>query len=265
MLAIRRQLHKAINENDVTQIKVILHYHRLKVDFEHRNSEGKTLLHECCEKGCLDIVRLLVEQGARIESTDLNGNTSLHYSCLYGHINITRYLILNCANLYSRNNAGLLPVDVCSHSDLKILVEMAMNIDTLGGKNMTIGRIRSKKTNINTIVNVNNSLTTNCFNQEIIKKIKIEDCKNEHKGIKIEASNQCHEQTNIVKKKSSLKLKEPKCLPKHKQKLSLKTNDIKKSSSEADIRCINAEVHQMNCIKKVKNTDHINLVGLSIQ
>lgn len=236
MLAIRRQLHKAINENDVTQIKVILHYHRLKVDFEHRNSEGKTLLHECCEKGCLDIVRLLVEQGARIESTDLNGNTSLHYSCLYGHINITRYLILNCANLYSRNHTGLLPVDVCSHPDLKIFVEMAMNIDTLGGKNMTIGRIRSKKTNINTIVNVKN-----------------------------EASNQYHEQTNIVKKKGSLKLKEPKCLPKHKQKLSLKTNDIKKSSSEADIRCISAEVHQMNCIKKVKNTDHINLVGLSIQ
>ena len=274
MLAIRRQLNKAINEKDATQIKVMLQYHRLKIDFEHRSEEGTTLLHECCEKGCLDIVRLLVEQGACIETPDLKGNTSLHYSCLYGHISITRYLILNCGSLYSRNHAGLLPIDVCSNPDLKFLVEMAMNIDTLGGNCMTIGRIRPRKVNISARVNANDQLTVNSGDQETTKEKKYEGVKIK-KSLEHEATDQENNESSrdkkqktssTIKNKESLKLKEPLRVPKLNAKSSLKTNsDIKKSSSEADIQCLNKEASLVTCIKKVKNTDHINLVGLSIK
>lgn len=47
-------------------------------DIHHRNHRGETVLHEAVERGKVDLVRLLIEKGASIESTTRSGNyTSL--------------------------------------------------------------------------------------------------------------------------------------------------------------------------------------------
>lgn len=151
MKAIFKHLELAVEQEDVTQAKVILTYHKQKINLDYKDQRsGQTLLHKSCIQGSLSIIRLLVDQGASLEVQDINGNTAMHYACANGHFNVARFLLNNCANVYVRNYEGLQPVDLAEDSSLKMLVEMSMTLTSHENKVMTLGRIKkSKHTNQN--------------------------------------------------------------------------------------------------------------------
>ncbi|CAN0058336.1 unnamed protein product, partial [Discosporangium mesarthrocarpum] len=55
------------------------------------------------QKGHIDAVQLLVDNGAQIDARSSKGNTPLHYACFFGRYPIVRLLLKNNADVTLRN------------------------------------------------------------------------------------------------------------------------------------------------------------------
>jgi len=276
MKTINKHLTRAIQENDATQVKVVLQYHKATLDLESCNLHGKTLLHESCQNGSLDIIRLLVDNGANLETKDNSGNTALHYASENGHIHVTRFLILNCANVNIKNKTGKLPVDLAKDKSLILLLEMAMSVKSTDiTQSMTLGRLRRRRTH---------SSRCQQDNTDTLKKkvIRIEEENEENDKNKINDKPRFIAQksfsfnkdrrnswTGKLKKLDSFK-KDSSRINKIRLKLLSRKqkhlNELRRVSSETDLGNL-ADFSREEEVKmqKVKNTDQINLIGLSIQ
>ena len=62
-------------------------------DVDTQNNEGRSPLHVACKSGELDIVKMLVEAGAGVRATDNQGCTCLMLAAWHGHTDIVRYLV----------------------------------------------------------------------------------------------------------------------------------------------------------------------------
>ena len=75
-------------------------------DINARDNGGHTLLHYVIWHGYIDIVRILLDNGADINARDNSGRTPLHYAIIYGYIDIVRILLNNGADINAKNNNG---------------------------------------------------------------------------------------------------------------------------------------------------------------
>ena len=71
-----------------------------KADVNRKSVKGNTALHDCAESGSLEIMKLLLANGARID-VDAYGMTPLLAAAVTGHIHIVEYLIAS-TDLVSR-------------------------------------------------------------------------------------------------------------------------------------------------------------------
>ena len=62
-------------------------------DVDTQNNEGRSPLHVSCKSGELDIVKMLVRAGAGVRATDNQGCTCLMLAAWQGHTDIVRYLV----------------------------------------------------------------------------------------------------------------------------------------------------------------------------
>lgn len=105
------------------------------------------VLHWCCHKGFIDIVKYLVSlpeqlrppwsvsQGADIHAYDDN---LLHISAKSGRIDIVRFLIESGANIHTKNNSALIASATNGHIDIiRYLVESGANIHAANDKALT--------------------------------------------------------------------------------------------------------------------------------
>ena len=65
---------------------------------------GWTALHEACNHGFLDIVKVLIEHGADVNVHGLEGDTPLHDAAANGHEEITIVLIQSGGNPEAEND-----------------------------------------------------------------------------------------------------------------------------------------------------------------
>ena len=65
---------------------------------------GRTLLSSACKHGNLDIVKMLVSNGANMNTPDICGVTPFMVAFKYGQYSITNYLINNGANINALDN-----------------------------------------------------------------------------------------------------------------------------------------------------------------
>jgi ankyrin repeat protein len=73
-------------------------------DVDLRNAKGRTPLYEASKRGRLDVVKLLIERGATINTKDSDvGFTPLHVASERKHAEIVRYLIGKGAVVDARN------------------------------------------------------------------------------------------------------------------------------------------------------------------
>lgn len=65
-----------------------------QIDIEIGDNQGSTALHEACENGSIQIVKLLLAKGATISIANTDGVTPLHIACREGYDDIVNYLLL---------------------------------------------------------------------------------------------------------------------------------------------------------------------------
>ena len=51
------------------------------------------LLYDACEKGKVDVARLLLDKGAEVDRADKDGATPLYIACQQGHVDVARLLL----------------------------------------------------------------------------------------------------------------------------------------------------------------------------
>ncbi|KAI9340187.1 ankyrin repeat-containing domain protein [Zopfochytrium polystomum] len=88
-------------------------------------------LHRACRSGNLEMVRLLVQQGASLNSQALWGMSSLHIACVSGRVDVVEYLAMNGADIHATTNDGRSPFMVaCAKGN----VNVARTLLKLGAK-----------------------------------------------------------------------------------------------------------------------------------
>lgn len=111
---------QAIEGNDLAQLKFALTYHKTKIN--EQGNEGITVLHRSCVSGKMEMVRLLVENGAELELRDDQGWTCLHYASFGGHVDIVNFLINSCVDVTAMSLEGKLAIDFAKGEGIVFLL-----------------------------------------------------------------------------------------------------------------------------------------------
>ncbi len=80
-----------------------------------------TSLHQASITGNIEIVKLLIENGAKIDLKDKNGLRSIHYAALHGRLDIINLLIRCCSNCNEQAFNGDTPLHLAiqsGHADI---------------------------------------------------------------------------------------------------------------------------------------------------
>jgi ankyrin repeat protein len=78
----------------------------IDLNLHEEGGYGRTALIKACRHGHLGIVRLLLEEGARVDEKDAFGDTALSYAACNGHMGIVKLLREHGADTELRNRAG---------------------------------------------------------------------------------------------------------------------------------------------------------------
>ena len=65
----------------------------------NKEEEGRTPLQYAAREGHVDIVKMLIENDAKVNATDFNDCTALHHAARGGHVDVVKVLIQNGADV----------------------------------------------------------------------------------------------------------------------------------------------------------------------
>ena len=122
-------LHQAITKKDIGKMTELL---ESGVNIESRdNADNTPLIHASCNN--LEAMQFLVLQGANVNSYNrLTGSTSLHEAAERGQIEMMTLLLDNGADIESQNNRGFTPLFSAAKSGkleaVKLLLERGANV-----------------------------------------------------------------------------------------------------------------------------------------
>ncbi|KAI4838317.1 acyl-CoA-binding protein [Plasmodium brasilianum] len=105
---------QGVVEENIEQIKNTLKNHPSLIN--KKNTSGLTALHYACDRGYLDIVKFLVDQGADIHAEDSFGDTALHIAAYSEKREIIEYLISAGADANRKNLDGMSITSILSHN-----------------------------------------------------------------------------------------------------------------------------------------------------
>lgn len=91
------------------------------------NMDGLTALHQCCIDNNSEMLKLLLDYGANVNSQDSERWTPLHAAATCGHLNLVKILINRGANLLSVNADGNMPYDICDDEEALDYIEAEMS------------------------------------------------------------------------------------------------------------------------------------------
>ena len=84
------QLMTLAREGELTNSLLVMM--SASVDLNCVDSYGWTPLYEAIHQGHLDVVKLLVEEGADLDHVDMAGWSPLYLAAYYGHLDIVKFL-----------------------------------------------------------------------------------------------------------------------------------------------------------------------------
>ena len=106
-------IHTAANSGNIEAVK----QHLAAGTDVHSKRGGRTVLHNAVSsRGRKEIVELLINKGANVNSKDFFGVTPLHLAALGGNTEIAKILIENGANINAKNKEGESPLDITQKS-----------------------------------------------------------------------------------------------------------------------------------------------------
>ncbi|GAB5589492.1 hypothetical protein Unana1_04392 [Umbelopsis nana] len=91
-------------EGDVSKLSAYLQNSGSSIS-EH-DEQGLTMLHYACDRGQLEVVKLLVDRGANVNALTNENETPLHYACISERADIAQYLVDHKCDLTIRDDDG---------------------------------------------------------------------------------------------------------------------------------------------------------------
>ncbi len=87
--------------------QVIVELLTYKCDVNAKHSDGFNALFIACIRNSLDLVRVLVANGADVNCRDLDGGTALMLACMNDNIEMSQFLIDSGADVNLADNIGI--------------------------------------------------------------------------------------------------------------------------------------------------------------
>jgi ankyrin repeat protein len=120
------QLNLAIRFGDVETVQSLLKNDPDLVFSKSRNITGSTPLHEAAFRGQSSIARLLLADGASINTKGSFGDTPLFASAFMGYVGTVELLLKNGAKVDIKNDNGETPLYVAAEYGHKRIVELLL-------------------------------------------------------------------------------------------------------------------------------------------
>ena len=92
---------------------------------EHKDEHGRTLLYTASKSGFYDTCKMLLRKGATVDEVQRDGSTPLHGAAYFGHAQVVRLLLQHGARTNLRNNWGNAPQDESATSEIRRLIQTA--------------------------------------------------------------------------------------------------------------------------------------------
>jgi len=103
-----KRLSQATRADDPEAVKALLRERPDRLTMKDRL--GCTLLHDCCNSGHAQVVRLLLGMGAAPSATNVTGGTPIQYAAARGHEGIVAQLVAARAAVNSHDRIGATPL-----------------------------------------------------------------------------------------------------------------------------------------------------------
>ena len=90
------------------------------VDVNHQGMNNQSALHSAVQEGHPDVVRVLIDAGASVNTKDRNGAPPLHCACRLGHLDIVKMLVEAGAGVCTTDSNGqscLMPASGAGHTE----------------------------------------------------------------------------------------------------------------------------------------------------
>ncbi len=93
----------------------------------HITSHIHTYTHtQCCIDDALELAEILIEHGADLNARDVEGWTPLHAAAATGNIQMINMLVKEGASLVAINHNDKMPIDESADSDIKYVLQQKM-------------------------------------------------------------------------------------------------------------------------------------------
>lgn len=152
------------------------------------SSEGRTVLHYACENGRLEMVRLLIEHGANVNSRDYSGQTCLMESM--HNLVLCKYLISVGANVNLVNYCGYTALALAFKTALNEVISFFISVESAD--------VRLKTDFGEDVLH----LAVQFSSEKIVKKIIRKGCYSRHEVIQVYETQSCLFHINNFKERS---------------------------------------------------------------
>ncbi|KDO22630.1 TKL protein kinase [Saprolegnia parasitica CBS 223.65] len=102
-------LHYAASKGHVDVVRLLLDK---GAKFDACTTDGSTLLHCAASNGHVDVVRLLLDKGADVDASNANGSTPLHHAAQANKPEMVQLLLEKGAKVDAKNREGKTPLEV---------------------------------------------------------------------------------------------------------------------------------------------------------
>jgi len=162
-------LRQAIEDNDVAQVKFVLRFEKVKINDQDENQ--MTALHWACVYGRLEIVALLLDNGADIEMKDSKGWTALHFAANSGYLDVVELLLASCADVEATSNDGKVAIDVAQGEGMVFL--LATGCIKAGKQDLLLRYFSDSTSSLRSIDENGDEINTGCLSQQNLTAVEI--------------------------------------------------------------------------------------------
>ncbi len=124
-------LHIAARANHIDIVKLLV---EKKAKIDSKNRKKQTPLHLAIYGGELSIVELLVSNGANLEGVDIDGGTPLSWAAYLGNLEILKYLVEIGARLDTKDYNNSFPLHWACYNGKITVIEYLLNSGACGLK-----------------------------------------------------------------------------------------------------------------------------------
>ena len=146
----RRALAAAIAKGNVSEVKRLIRNDSLLN--RHEPESGLTPLNEAAFHGEQEILKLLLDRGARVSHPSRDGNTALHTAAFLCRTEMVELLLDRGASTETKNARGETPIDVVSGEWSEPLAGFYRVLDGAGSLSLDLDTIRKSRPEIATLL-----------------------------------------------------------------------------------------------------------------